>query len=80
MSIHIFSVFKKKNLKCKKVFFLLYFLVIFLFILTVLIVVCLKIMILGEAMALGTHFVDFKHDQNVSVYHHNRQSSINYQV
>ena len=39
----------------------------FLFILTVLIVVCLKIMILGEAMALGTHFVDSKHDQNVTV-------------
>ena len=39
----------------------------FLFILTALIVVCLKIMILGEAMALGTHFVDSKHDQNVTV-------------
>ena len=39
----------------------------FLFILTVLIVVCLKIMILGKAMALGTHFVDSKHDQNVPV-------------
>ena len=50
----------------KSVFFL-YFLAIFLFILTVLILVCVKIMILGEAMALGTHFVDSKHDQNVTV-------------
>ena len=39
----------------------------FLFILTVLIVVCLKIMILGEAMALGTHFADSNDDQNVTV-------------
>ena len=52
------------------------------FILTVLIVVCLKIMKLGKAIALGTHFVDSKHDQNVAVhgYHHNRQTSIHYQA
>ena len=39
----------------------------FLFILTAVIVVCLKIMKLGEAMDLGTHFVNSKHDQNVAV-------------
>ena len=39
----------------------------FLFILTVLIVVCLKFMTLGDAMAYGTYFVDSKHDQNVTV-------------
>ena len=44
------------------------FSIIFFFILTVLIVVCIKIMmILGEAMALETHFGDSKHDQNVTV-------------
>ena len=40
----------------------------FLFILNVLIVVPLKVMKLGKAMALGTHFVDSKHDEKVDVY------------
>ena len=39
----------------------------FLFTLNVLVLVCLKIMKLREAMALGTHFVDSKHDQNIDV-------------
>ena len=39
----------------------------FFFILTILIVVCFKVMKLGEAMALGTPFVNSKHNQNVAV-------------
>ena len=52
-------------LKSKKLFFFLYFLVIFT--VNIVVLVCLKIMKLGKAMALGTHFVDSKHDQNVDV-------------
>ena len=68
MSIHIFSLFqnKKKFEMQKKCCFPLLS-CHFLFILTVLMVVGLKIMKLGDAMALGTHFVDSKHDQNVAV-------------
>ena len=39
----------------------------YMIILTVLIIVCLKIVKRGEAMALGTHFVNSEHDQNVAV-------------
>ena len=36
---------------------------------------------LGEAMALGTHFVDSKHVQNVDVFMDNeRQASTYYQA
>ena len=67
MSIHIFFRFQeKKFFNAKKCFFPLLSRH-FLLNVTVLIVVCFKIMILGEAMALGTHFVDSKHDQNVTV-------------
>ena len=64
---YFFLFSKKKNFKCKKVFFFTLLSCHFLFILTVLIVVCFKIMTPSEAMALGTFFVDSKHDQNVTV-------------
>ena len=64
MPIHIFFSFSiKKNFEMQKKLLSRHFL----FILNVLNVLCLKIMILGEAMALETHFVDSKHDQNVAV-------------
>ena len=51
----------------KSVFFSFTFSSFFFNILTDFIFVCLKIMVLGEAMALGINFADSKHDQNVPV-------------
>ena len=55
-----------KKLKMLKSVFSFTFLS-FLFTLNVLVIVCLKIMKPGKAMALGTHSVDSKHDQNADV-------------
>ena len=70
MSNHIFFVFNKKKNKFEMQKSVVCFPLLsrhFFNILTVLIFFCLKIMVLGEAMALGIHFADSKHDQNVPV-------------